>query len=153
MKLNQLVKPIFAMLLAVMAIHPVLASGHKPADNYITEDGVYKKLKHELNTVYFDFDKSQLKDNTKTTLDQHAKFLLANSTYQILVEGHADERGSVEYNLALGERRALAIKDYLVNKGVSANQIYTVSYGKNKLAFLGKDSLSHAKNRRGVIVY
>lgn len=121
--------------------------------NYITENGFYQTLKNDSNNVYFDFDKSDIKPNAKVILDQHASVLLSNPIYRIMIEGHADERGSVEYNLALGERRAQAIKHYLVAKGVSPIQLYTVSYGKEKLAYWGHNAASHAKNRRGILVY
>ena len=86
-------------------------------------------------------------------LDAHAAFLRNNPSYKVTVEGHADERGTPEYNIALGERRANAVKMYLQGKGVSADQISIVSYGKEKPAVLGHDEAAYAKNRRAVLVY
>ena len=86
-------------------------------------------------------------------LDAHANFLRSNPSYKVTVEGHADERGTPEYNIALGERRANAVKMYLQGKGVSADQISIVSYGKEKPAVLGHDEAAYAKNRRAVLVY
>ena len=121
--------------------------------NYITESGSYDKLQDELNKVYFDFDKSIIKPQFAKILDEHAKFLLAHPAYSIMIEGHADERGSMTYNLALGERRALAVKNYLQAKGVQSLQLYTISFGEGKLAALGHDAKSHQLNRRAVLVY
>ncbi len=86
-------------------------------------------------------------------LDAHAAFLRNNPSYKVTVEGHADERGTPEYNIALGERRANAAKMYLQGKGVNGEQISIVSYGKEKPAVLGHTEADYAKNRRAVIVY
>ncbi|MGQ7179132.1 peptidoglycan-associated lipoprotein Pal, partial [Escherichia coli] len=83
----------------------------------------------------------------------HANFLRSNPSYKVTVEGHADERGTPEYNISLGERRANAVKMYLQGKGVSADQISIVSYGKEKPAVLGHDEAAYSKNRRAVLVY
>lgn len=105
------------------------------------------------NIVYFGFDKYDVNSDYANMLDQHAAFLRANPSYKVTVEGHADERGTPEYNIALGERRAGAVKMYLQGKGVSADQISIVSYGKEKPAVLGHDEAAYAKNRRAVLVY
>lgn len=105
------------------------------------------------NTVYFDFDKYNIKSDFAKMLDSHAEFLRAHPSYAIVIEGHADERGTPEYNIALGERRAAAVKAYLQGKGVSANQLSIVSFGKEKPAVLGHDQRAYEKNRRAVIVY
>ncbi|WP_114191807.1 peptidoglycan-associated lipoprotein Pal [Edaphovirga cremea] len=105
------------------------------------------------NIVYFDFDKYDIRSDFAQMLDAHAAFLRSNPSYKVTVEGHADERGTPEYNIALGERRANAVKMYLQGKGVSADQISIVSYGKEKPAVLGHDEAAFAKNRRAVLVY
>lgn len=105
------------------------------------------------NTVYFDFDKYDIKSSFISTLDEHAQFLRSNNTVSVTIEGHADERGTPEYNIALGERRANAVKAYLQGRGVSANQLSIVSYGKEKPAVLGHSESAYAKNRRAIIVY
>ncbi|MGV3345171.1 peptidoglycan-associated lipoprotein Pal [Enterobacteriaceae bacterium LUAb1] len=105
------------------------------------------------NIVYFSLDKYDIQSEFAQMLDQHAAFLRSNPSYKVTVEGHADERGTPEYNIALGERRANAVKMYLQGKGVSADQISIVSYGKEKPAVLGHDAAAYAKNRRAVLVY
>ncbi|PVZ87023.1 peptidoglycan-associated lipoprotein Pal [Serratia sp. S1B] len=105
------------------------------------------------NIVYFAFDKYDIASDFTQMLDAHAAFLRNNPSYKVTVEGHADERGTPEYNIALGERRANAVKMYLQGKGVSADQISIVSYGKEKPAVLGHDEAAWAKNRRAVLVY
>ncbi|MTD26793.1 peptidoglycan-associated lipoprotein Pal [Erwinia sorbitola] len=105
------------------------------------------------NIVYFGLDKYDIASDFAQMLDAHANFLRSNPSYKVTVEGHADERGTPEYNIALGERRASAVKMYLQGKGVSADQISIVSYGKEKPAVLGHDEAAYAKNRRAVLVY
>lgn len=105
------------------------------------------------NIVYFGLDKYDIQSEFAQMLDAHATFLRNNPSYKVTVEGHADERGTPEYNIALGERRATAVKMYLQGKGVSADQISIVSYGKEKPAVLGHDEAAYAKNRRAVLVY
>src|SRR5579872_7289397 len=103
--------------------------------------------------VYFDFDKSDIKPEFLDTLTAHAKYLVANPTQKIRIEGYTDERGTVEYNIALGDRRAQAVRRYLLFQGVTADQISTVSYGESHPADAGHDETAWAKNRRAVIVY
>lgn len=105
------------------------------------------------NIVYFGLDKFDIASDFAQMLDQHAAFLRSNPSYKVTVEGHADERGTPEYNISLGERRANSVKMYLQGKGVSADQISIVSYGKEKPAVLGHDEAAYAKNRRAVLVY
>lgn len=105
------------------------------------------------NIVYFGLDKYDISSECAAMLDAHANFLRSNSSYKVTVEGHADERGTPEYNIALGERRANAVKMYLQGKGVPADQISIVSYGKEKPAVLGHGAAAYAKNRRAVLVY
>jgi peptidoglycan-associated lipoprotein len=103
--------------------------------------------------VYFDFDVSNVNQQYSAVLDAHAKFLNANSDVKVLVEGHADERGTPEYNIALGERRAKSVVTYLENMGVSANQLTVVSYGEEKPMVKDRSENAFAKNRRAVLVY
>ncbi|OON38909.1 peptidoglycan-associated lipoprotein [Izhakiella australiensis] len=105
------------------------------------------------NIVYFGLDKYGVTPEYMQVLDQHAAFLRSNPSYKVTIEGHADERGTPEYNIALGERRANAVKMYLQGKGVAADQMSIVSYGKEKPAVLGHDEAAYAKNRRAVLVY
>ncbi len=104
-------------------------------------------------TVYFAFDSSEIRERDVSILEAHAAFLADHPDQRITVEGHTDERGSPEYNLALGERRALAVKRALVLYGAGDNQIRVVSYGEENPAALGSDEDSWARNRRGELVY
>ena len=110
------------------------------------------KLAEVGNTVYFDFDSSELSENAQTTLNRQAAFLNVNPTLVIVVEGHADERGTREYNLALGDRRATAVRDYLLAKGLNSARVRTVSYGKERPAVEGSVEAAWEKNRRAATV-
>ncbi len=100
-----------------------------------------------MNTFYFDFDSSDLKPEAMQALDVHARDLRSNGM-RVVLEGHTDERGTREYNMALGERRAQSVQRYLVMQGVSASQLELVSYGEERPAVLGHDEAAWAKNRR-----
>ncbi|MCP5368030.1 MAG: peptidoglycan-associated lipoprotein Pal [Hyphomicrobiales bacterium] len=100
--------------------------------------------------VFFDFDKYNLKADARGTLEKQAAWLTKFPAVSIVVEGHCDERGTREYNLALGERRANSVKDYLVALGVAPNRIRTISYGKERPVALGSNEAAWAQNRRGV---
>lgn len=102
--------------------------------------------------VFFELDSSTLNGEAQATLDRQAKWLGQYSNVNIVVEGHADERGTREYNIALGERRATAAKNYLVNSGVSAARVSTISYGKERPAVMGSDESAWSQNRRAVTV-
>ena len=102
--------------------------------------------------VYFDFDRSDIRADQVATLEAQAAWLQSFRAVTIVVEGHADERGTREYNLALGERRANSHKDYLVSLGVDPARVETVSYGKERPAVLGSNEAAWAQNRRGVVV-
>ena len=103
--------------------------------------------------VYFDFDVSNVSEQYSAILDAHAKFLNANSDVKVLIEGHADERGTPEYNIALGERRAKSVETYLENMGVDASQLTVVSYGEEKPMVKDRSENAFTKNRRAVLVY
>ena len=107
-----------------------------------------EKLAQVGNTVYFGFDSSELAAEAQAILDRQAAFLNANPTMVVIIEGHADERGTREYNLALGDRRAVAVRDYLLAKGLNAARVRTVSYGKERPTVSGSNEESWAKNRR-----
>jgi peptidoglycan-associated lipoprotein len=102
----------------------------------------------KLDTVYFDFDKSAIRDDARAILQANADQIRGGSGV-ITIEGHCDERGSEEYNLALGERRANAVKQYLVNLGVEGSRLRTLSYGEAKPAVQGHDESAWRWNRRG----
>ena len=102
------------------------------------------------STVYFDYDESSLTVEAQATLDRQAAFLKANPSIRIVIEGHCDERGTREYNLALGDRRASAASDYLVAKGVNSSRLTTISFGKERPAVGGSNDTSYALNRRSM---
>lgn len=107
-----------------------------------------------LKTVfYFDFDKSVVKADGFADLEKHALYLASNPSAQVVLEGHADERGTREYNMALGERRAKAISRFLQVNGTKANQVETVSFGEEKPAVLGHSEGSWSQNRRVELKY
>jgi len=102
--------------------------------------------------VFFAFDRSDLTPEAQDTLDRQAAWLKRFANVNVIVEGHADERGTREYNLALGERRATAARNYLIAAGVAASRINTVSYGKERPAVAGSNEAAWAQNRRAVTV-
>ncbi|MEN6624930.1 MAG: peptidoglycan-associated lipoprotein Pal [Candidatus Sumerlaeia bacterium] len=102
----------------------------------------------ELRTAYFDYDSDQLTAEAQAVLDGNLAWLQSNSSSEIQLGGHCDARGSTEYNLNLGERRAKSVMAYLVGKGVSANRLHTISYGEENPAVPGDSEEAYAKNRR-----
>lgn len=114
-----------------------------PAEQFMAQVG---------DSVFFALDQSTLSGDSQRTLDAQAAFLAANPGITITVEGHADERGTDDYNLALGARRAAAARDYLIARGVSAGRIDTVSYGESRPFATGSNEASWAQNRRALTV-
>jgi peptidoglycan-associated lipoprotein len=105
-----------------------------------------------LKDVFFDFDKANIRDDQKAALNDNVGWLKGNTGAKVLLEGHCDERGTAEYNLALGERRAKVVKDYLIAAGVAAERVSTISYGKERPFVLGHDESAWKWNRRGHFV-
>lgn len=102
----------------------------------------------QLETVYFDYDAFTLQSAARQVLERNAAWLQANPTVKVVIEGHCDERGSDEYNLALGERRALTVKNFLTTLGVNAERLATISVGEEQPAVEGHDEAAWSKNRR-----
>jgi len=102
--------------------------------------------------VLFDYDSAELDSSAKILLDSQSRFLRVNSDLNFIIEGHCDERGTREYNLALGEQRATAVRDYLVIQGIDPDRIKVISYGKEKPAVVGSNSMAWSKNRRAVTI-
>ena len=102
--------------------------------------------------VLFDYDSAKLDSSAKILLDAQSRFLRANTDLNFIIEGHADERGTREYNLALGEQRATAVRDYLVIQGIDPDRIKVISYGKEKPAVVGSNTMAWSKNRRAVTI-
>ncbi len=105
-----------------------------------------------LRTVYFDYDRSLVREDQRAVLLANAEWLRANPRYVVEIGGHCDERGTTEYNLALGDRRANAIKEYLVGLGVDGSRLELVSYGEERPAAAGSGEEAWAKNRRAEFV-
>jgi len=139
----------------------VLAPGDNPAgtvDNSSgDQDGISplnEQFKREVtsDTVHFALDQFDIDPEARSILDSQARWLVAHPNTRITIEGHCDERGTREYNLALGDRRANAAKNYLAARGVSPARITTISYGKERPVALGSDEQSWAMNRRAVTI-
>ena len=105
------------------------------------------------STVYFAFDSSALDDQSRAILDEQVNFLSSMPAARVLVAGHTDKRGSREYNMALGERRAQAVKDYLAARGVTGDRVETISYGEEYPAAVGDTEQDYAQNRRAALSY
>ena len=104
------------------------------------------------NTVYFDFDRATVKPSETGKIDEVVRYLQGNPTHAVQIEGHCDERGTEQYNLSLGERRALAVREYLVTAGIQPDRAFTISYGESRPAVPGHNEAAWSKNRRGVFV-
>ena len=139
-------------------------SGDKQAGEVIV-DGVKRDVSYERGaindaanvlsdrTIYFDFDSSAISSDDEEVLKHHGKYLALNSSASVRVEGHTDERGSREYNIALADRRAQSVKRLLTFQGASSNQIVVISYGEEKPAVMGHDESAWQLNRRAELVY
>jgi len=121
------------------------APGPRPGSQ---EDLVY----NVGDRIFFDFDKFDVKPEARETLKKQATWLQKFPAVTVTIEGHCDERGTREYNLALGERRAQAMKDFLISLGVDPARVATISYGKERPAALGHTEAAWSQNRRGVTV-
>ncbi len=134
---------------------PVTPPGVDPRDVELTELPAMQAdlvAKAGSDTVYFGTDEYQLDASSQATLAAQAKWLLANPNVRASIEGHADERGTREYNMALGERRANAARDFLQAQGVPANRLLVTSWGKERPVAAGSDETAWAQNRRAVTV-
>lgn len=114
--------------------------------------GVPGAISSELKEAYFDFDSYSLRYDARDVLKANASWLKANPSAMVQMEGHCDERGTTEYNLALGERRANAARDYLVKIGVEASRVSVISYGEERPNDPGHDEMAWSRNRRAVSV-
>jgi len=128
------------------------AGTSSPSGTALTEEERARQLLAQL-TIYFDYDSSEIRSDFNDMLRAHARQLAQNPNMRVRLEGHADERGSREYNIALGERRAQAVRQVLQLQGASSTQLSTVSYGEERPVELGHDDTSWAKNRRVELVY
>ncbi|MGX5913443.1 peptidoglycan-associated lipoprotein Pal [Aliidiomarina sp. Khilg15.8] len=126
------------------------------ADRALTPEEERRERSAELrqqHTINFEFDDSNIASEYEEVLEAHADYLVRNPSVNVVIEGHTDERGTPEYNIALGERRAKAVGEYLQNLGVLSSQVSTVSYGEEKPLVRRSNENAWAQNRRAVLVY
>ena len=154
MKFNKNLKNIFIILFATLALSACSTAkkSQTAGDVYTGTDTVEYLASGVKDRVFFATNKSSLTSASRETLRKQATYLRKNKKLNVTIEGHADERGTREYNLALGERRANSAKDYLMTYGVSSDRIQVISYGKEKPVDSGSNPLSWSKNRRSVTV-
>ena len=158
MTLSKILKNTFLVLMASLILTACATTKKVSMDNqmqgdvYTGTDTVEYLASGVPDRVFFATNESVLTTASRDTLRKQATWLRSNSEINVVLEGHADERGTREYNLALGERRANAAKDYLMTYGVSANRISVISYGKERPVDSGSNPLSWSKNRRSVTV-
>ena len=155
MTLNTNLKNILLVIfttLILSACSTAKKSGDIEGDVYTGKETVEFLAAGVPDRVFFATNKSSLTTASRATLRKQATFLRKNKNLNVTIEGHADERGTREYNLALGERRANAAKDYLMTYGISSNRISVLSYGKERPVDSGSNPLAWSKNRRSVTV-
>ena len=155
MKFKMNLKNVLLVLFASFALSACATgkkSGNMEGDVYTGTETVKYLAKGVPDRVFFATNKSSLTTKSRDTLRKQATFLRKNKSLNVTIEGHADERGTREYNLALGERRANAAKDYLMTYGISENRISVISYGKERPVDSGSNPLAWSKNRRSVSV-
>jgi peptidoglycan-associated lipoprotein len=156
MKLNKILKNTLLIVLACFALNACatkkVSTGQMQGDVYSGTDTVEYLASGVPDRVFFATNESVLTTAARETLRKQATWLRKNSNVTIVLEGHADERGTREYNLALGERRANAAKDYLMTYGISSDRISVLSYGKERPVDSGSNPLAWSKNRRSVSV-
>ena len=141
-----------ALMLSACATKKVSTPGQMQGDVYTGTDTVEYLAKGVPDRVFYATNESILTTRSRDTLRKQAAWLRTNSDVTITLEGHCDERGTREYNLALGERRANAAKDYLMTYGISGNRISVISYGKERPVNSGSNPLAWSQNRRAVTV-
>ena len=155
MTLNKNLKNIFLVIfttLLLSACSTAKKSGNIDGDVYTGKETVEYLATGVPDRVFFATNKSSLTTASRATLRKQATFLRKNKKLNVTIEGHADERGTREYNLALGERRANSAKDYLMTYGISSDRISVLSYGKERPVDSGSSPLAWSKNRRSVTV-
>ncbi len=143
---------VLGLVLSACATQKKVDTSQMQGDVYTGTDTVKYLASGVPDRVFFATNESNLTTRSRDTLRKQAAWLRKNSSINVVVEGHADERGTREYNLALGERRANAVKDYLMTYGISSNRISVISYGKERPVDSGSDPLAWSKNRRSVTV-
>jgi peptidoglycan-associated lipoprotein len=130
----------------------ITVSAPPPPAARSSEPTLQQLFEREVKDAYFDYDKADIRADARDNLSQTAQFLRSYPQVKIVIEGHCDERGSTEYNLALGDRRAAAAKQFLASLGISADRMETVSYGKERPFCTASDEACYTQNRRAHIV-
>jgi len=133
-------------------VKPLPAEGVIPLGGRNLGDYIPNPERFAANTVYFEFDRATIKPSETSKIEDVAKYLQGNPTHAVQIEGHCDERGTEQYNLSLGERRALSVREYLVTAGIQPDRVFTISYGESRPAQSGHNEAAWSKNRRGVFV-
>jgi peptidoglycan-associated lipoprotein len=153
-KVNKIILAlVMTLFLGACATQQKATTPTGPSDDAYTGTETVKFLADGVpDRVFFATNKSDLTTVASATLAKQATYLKANPTLSVVLEGHADERGTREYNLALGERRATAAKNYLISNGIAANRIKVISYGKEKPVNPASNALAWSQNRRAVTV-
>ena len=157
MDLGKILRNTFIVIIACLALSACATqkkvdTGQMQGDVYTGTDTVKYLASGVPDRVFFATNESVLTTRSRDTLRKQAAWMRKNSDLTFVIEGHADERGTREYNLALGERRANAAKDYLMTYGVDGNRLSVISYGKERPVDSGSNPLSWSKNRRSVTV-
>ena len=155
MNLRKILKNGFLILIASLVLTACATkktTGQLQGDVYTGSDTIEYLASGVPDRVFFATNETVLTTASRETLRKQAAWLRKNSDINVVLEGHADERGTREYNLALGERRANSAKDYLMTYGISSNRISTLSYGKERPVDSGSNPLAWSKNRRSVTV-
>jgi len=133
-------------------VRPVGGQDGIPLGGRNLSDYVPNPERFAANTVYFELDRATIKGSETSKIEDVAKYLQGNPTHAVQIEGHCDERGTEQYNLSLGERRALSIREVLVTAGIQPDRVFTISYGESRPAQPGHNEAAWSKNRRGVFV-
>ena len=154
---NKYLSLLFASFLVISGCETIGGSSSSDSPSYEYGDSKQANLQGYLQNeigdrIYFETDKHNINSASAFTLESQANWLKSTPGFQIIIEGHCDERGTREYNLALGERRANSVKEFLVSLGVEPGRVTTISYGKERPSAEGSTSESWAENRRAVTV-
>ena len=154
---NKYLSLLFASFLVISGCETIGGSSSSDSPSYEYGDSRQANLQGYLQNeigdrIYFETDKHNINSASAFTLESQANWLKSTPGFQIIIEGHCDERGTREYNLALGERRANSVKEFLISLGVEPGRVTTISYGKERPSAEGSTSESWAENRRAVTV-
>jgi peptidoglycan-associated lipoprotein len=134
------------------SVHVTVTAPPPPPPPVAAQPTLQELFDRDVKDAYFDYDKADIRSDARDALSQTAQFMRSYPQLKVVIEGHADERGSTEYNLALGDRRAAAVKQFLVSLGITADRMDTVSYGKERPFCTESNEQCYQQNRRGHFV-